>query len=84
MAGEEHYCDGRRRHLAALPSGELQRQRGKRFKSCTQNSKYDSGVGSPGSDSVPPPAGFFGILDLSEGPIYVGPSFGFTSRVEQD
>lgn len=41
MAGEEHYCDGRRRNLAALPGWELQRQRGKRFKSCTQNSKYD-------------------------------------------
>lgn len=41
MAGEEHYCDGRRRNLAALPGRELQRQRGKRFKSCTQNSKYD-------------------------------------------
>lgn len=41
MAGEEHYCDGRRRNLTALPGWELQRQRGKRFKSCTQNSKYD-------------------------------------------
>lgn len=40
MAGEEHYRDGRRRHLAALPGGQLQRQRGKRFKSCTQNSEY--------------------------------------------
>lgn len=40
MAGEEHYCDGRRHNLTALPGWELQRQRGKRFKSCTQNSKY--------------------------------------------